>query len=399
MSEHPSSGARSPEPGAHGSRKIALVGPGYPYRGGIAHFAETMYRGLRERGYEVPFVTFKMQYPERLFPGKTQFETRPVPDPVPTVRLLNTIEPLSWRTTAHYLLDERPAAAVFMYWMPFFAPAFGTIARAIRRHGIKPLAVVHNAVPHEPRPGDTTLSKYFLQACEGCVVMSEAVEQDLQRLKVSAPVRRVPHPVYTRFGAPVPQAEARERFGLKPDAPVLLFFGFIRRYKGLHVLLQSMGRVVRERPDVRLIVAGEFYEDEAPYRALIREHRLGDHVLLQNTYIPDEEVPLYFSAADVVVQPYVSATQSGVAQIAFHFEKPLIVTDVGGLAEIVPHERAGFVVPPDDPERLAEAILRFVREGWGPRLAEGVRERKAHYSWDRLYDAVESLVALPRPGR
>jgi glycosyltransferase involved in cell wall biosynthesis len=379
--------------------KIALVGPAYPYRGGIAHFTETMYDGLQARGHDVAAVTFTTQYPDLLFPGKTQYETATVPEPVPAIRLLSSIGPWSWRRTAHHLIAQQPDAVVFMHWMPFFAPAFGTIARSLQRHGIRTLAVVHNALPHERRLGDVPLSAYFLRACDGFVVMSEAVEHDLERLEVRAPVRRVPHPIYTRFGEAVPKAEARERFGLPPDAPVLLFFGFIRRYKGLHVLLEAMSHLVPTRPQLRLIVAGEFYEDEAPYRALMRQHRLGSHVLLQATYIPDEEVALYFSAADVVVQPYVSATQSGVAQIAYHFRKPLIVTDVGGLGEIVPHEQAGFVVPPDDPERLAAAIDRFFAEGWAARLQTGIEAQCERFSWDRLYEALEGLICRPGAAR
>ncbi len=377
---------------AGSGRKIVLVGPMHPYRGGIAHFLETMYRGLQARGHAVEAVTFTRQYPERLFPGKTQYETGDVAHPVPARRLIDTINPATWFSAARHVAALQPDAVLFKYWMPFFAPAFGTIARRVRKRGARVIVVVDNAIPHERRPGDLALGRYFFKAVDGCIVMSEAVGRDLRRLGVEAPVRQVVHPVYDLFGEAPPQAEARATLGLPPAPPVLLFFGFIRRYKGLHVLLEAMPLILDALPEARLLVAGEFYEDEAPYRRLIAQNGLHERVLLHGEYLPNEAVPRYFAAADVVVQPYVSATQSGVAQVAFHFDKPAIVTDVGGLAEVVPHERAGLVVPPEDPAALAAAVVRFFREEMGARLAEGVRREKKKYSWNRLYEAVESFL-------
>ena len=377
---------------AHTRNRIVLVGPMYPYRGGIAHFSETMYRGLQGRGHAVEAVTFTRQYPEMLFPGKTQYETGTIEDPVPARRLLDTVNPITWFKTAREVARLEPEALIFQYWMPFFAPSFGVTARKARKAGAKVLMVVHNAIPHERRPGDRALSRSFLKTAHGCIVMSEAVAGDLKTLGVTAPVRQVVHPVYDLFGDAVARDEARRHLGVSPSVPVLLFFGFIRRYKGLHVLLESMPRVVEALPEVRLLVAGEFYDDAAPYRALIEQHGLSEHVHLYADYIPNAEVPRYFGAADVVVQPYVTATQSGVAQIAFHFDKPAIITDVGGLAEVVPHERAGLVVPPEDPAALAAAIIRFFNEKMAARLTEGVRQEKQKYSWDRLYEAVEDLL-------
>ena len=379
--------------------RIALVGPSHPYRGGIAHFQETMHRGLAARGHVVDALTFSRQYPEWLFPGKTQYVEEAPADPLPSTRLLDTINPLSWYRTARHLTRLQPDAVLYQYWMPFFAPAYGSIARYTRRCGLRSLAVVHNALPHERVLGEAMLSRYFLQACDGCVVMSERVEDDLRELGVQAPVRRVAHPTYDLFGEAEPQAAARRALGLPAEAPVLLFFGFVRPYKGLRVLLNALPDVVEVLPDARLVVAGAFYDDEASYRALIQKHGLEEHVRLDAGYVPDEKVPQYFSAADVVVQPYVSATQSGVAQIAFHFDTPAIITDVGGLAEVVPHERAGLVVPPEDPHALARAITRFFREDMADELKAGVREAKASYSWDRLYEAVEALTSRSRPER
>lgn len=379
--------------------KLVVLGPMHPYRGGIAHFTEMTVQGLDERGHDVQPVSFTRQYPEFLFPGKTQFE----PDEeAPAVvggapRLLDPLNPLSWLRTAWHLRQQVPDAVVFQYWMSFFAPAYGTVARLLRWTGIPSLAVVHNALPHERHFGDAWLSRFFLAACEGHVVMSDAVADDLRSLRrPDASVRRIEHPVYERFGEAVPRGQARAALNLPDDAPVILFFGFVREYKGLHVLLKALPQILEEIPVLHLVVAGEPYDDPARYHRLIAQHDLGDRVQWHAEYIPSDEVPTYFSAADLVVQPYVSATQSGVAQIATHFEVPMVVTDVGGLAETVPHEEAGFVVPPEDPATLAEAVVRFFREDWAERLVEGVRERKHAEQPERLVEAIESLLASRR---
>jgi len=369
----------------------------HPYRGGIAHFTEMTVEGLEGRGHEMVPVSFARQYPEFLFPGKTQFEPG---DQAPAIvrgapRLLDPLNPLSWFKAGFHLRDEAPDAVVFQYWMPFFAPAYGVVARGVRRHyDIPSFAVVHNALPHERHLGDATLSRFFLRACAGHVVMSDAVADNLRPLRrPDAPVRRIEHPVYERFGEPVPQADARAALALPDDAPVILFFGFVREYKGLHVLLEALPAVLDDIPDLHLVVAGESYDDPERYRRLIRTHDLDDHVHWHDTYIPSGEVPPYFCAADLVVQPYVSATQSGVAQIATHFERPMVVTDVGGLAETIPHEEAGFVVPPKAPGPLARAIVRFFREDWAGRLREGVRKRKRAQQPARLFEAIEELLS------
>ncbi|MEM8600316.1 MAG: glycosyltransferase [Bacteroidota bacterium] len=377
--------------------RIALVGPAPPYRGGIAHFLVSTAKRLRGRGHAVEVVTFTRQYPELLFPGKTQYaESEPANDGPQAMRLLDSIGPRSWWRTARHLRAWQPDVVVFMQWMPFFAPAFGTVARQVRKDGARVLAVVHNALPHEPRPGDHALMRYLLRAVDGLVVLSDSVRSDLARLGVDetqTPVRQVRHPVYDHFGDPLPQAEARRRLSLPHDAPVLLFFGFVRAYKGLGVLLDAMPKVLERVPEARLVVAGEFYEDEAAYRE--RAAVLGDAVRFDADYIPDAEVATYFSAADVVVQPYRSATQSGVAQIAFHFARPVVTTDVGGLAETVPNGEAGLVVPPEAPKALAAALVRFFEDDLGDTLAAGVRRERARYSWDHLLDALEALSQRP----
>jgi len=381
--------------------RIVVVGPVHPYRGGIAHFTEMTVEVLDRRGHDVWPVSFSRQYPELLFPGKTQFE--PDADPPDAVRntprVLDSINPFSWFRTGFHIRDIAPDAVVFQYWMPFFAPAYGVVARGLQRHyGIPSLAVVHNALPHERHLFDATLSRYFLRACAGHIVMSNAVAADVRRLGGrSAWVEQIDHPVYQRFGDPMPPTAARERLGLPAEAPVLLFFGFVRAYKGLHVLLEAMPAIRSALPAVRLVVAGEAYDDPARYRAIIDRHGLEGCVTWHDGYVPSDDVPAYFSAADLVVQPYVTATQSGVAQIAFHFETPMVVTDVGGLAEVVPDGEAGLVVPPQSPDALAEAVVRFVREDLGDALRAGARRYKDRHAPGRLAEAIEGLIDRVMP--
>ena len=368
-----------------------LVGPAWPFRGGIAHFQLATARALAAREHEVGAVTFRRQYPERLFPGTSQFDDGPPPpDQPPALRLLDPLDPRTWFRAARHVSGTGADVAVLMVWMPFFAPMLGVVARRLRTQGVRVLAVVHNAIPHERRPGDRALTRWMLGACDGLLAMSDAVADDLRQLAPAVPLAVVPHPVYDVFGEPVPRADARAALALPAGGPVFLFFGFIRRYKGLHVLLDAWPEVVRRVPDAQLVVAGEFYADEDSLRQ--RAADLGGSVRLDADYIPDDRVPLYFGAADAVVQPYLSATQSGVAQIAFHFGRPVVTTDVGGLAEIVPDGRAGLVVPPDDPAALAAALVRFVEEGLGPALEAGVAQERQRYTWDRLAQALEGLV-------
>ena len=378
---------------AASGRRWTLLGPAWPYRGGIAHFQLATARALAARGHAVDAVTFRRQYPERLFPGTSQFEDGPPPaDRPPAPRLLDPLDPRTWARTARRVAASGADVAVVMVWMPFFAPMVGVVARRLRKRGVRVLAVVHNALPHERRPGDRWLTRFALTGCDGLVVLSDAVAADVAGLGVTAPVRQVPHPVYDGFGGPVATADARAALSLPPDAPVFLFFGFIRRYKGLHVLLEAWAEVARQRPDALLVVAGEFYADEAEVRQ--QAAALGDSVRLDAGYLPDDQVALYFSATDAVVQPYLSATQSGVAQIAFHFGRPVITTDVGGLAETVPDGVAGLVVPPGDPAALAGALVRFVEDDLGPPLAAGARRQRV--TWDRLAQTLEDLAGAGR---
>lgn len=373
-------------------KHVVLVGPAYPLRGGIAHFNDALSEGLRARGHNVSKVTFSRQYPSLLFPGKSQYEQAGERSGTATVAI-DSINPLTWLATGARLADAAPDAVIFQYWMPFFAPAYGTIASRLRRRsrGTRVLTVTHNIFPHEHRPGDAALGRYFLRKCDAIIALSASVAEDARSLGGSAEIRTLAHPVYEHFGAPRPRDDARRRLGLPADAEVLLFFGFIREYKGLQVLLRSFPEIVGKRPKAHLVVAGEFYDDETVYRGLIDASGLEDRVHLFTRYVPESEVAVYFSAADVVVQPYLSATQSGVVQTAFHFGRPVIVSDVGGLAEVVPHEIAGLVVPPNDPTLLARAVVRYFAEGMAERLTEGARREKEKHTWDAFCASVEEL--------
>lgn len=376
-------------------RRVVLVGPAYPYRGGIAQFTDSMARGLRKRGHQESIVTFSRQYPGWLFPGKSQYEDDPEEGRLQEAdELIDSLNPLTWRSAARHIADDRPDAVIFQYWLPFFAPAYGVVAGNVRKRvdGVRILAVAHNVLPHERRPGDIALGRYFLGKCDGVVALSASVASDARLLRIEAEIRTLSHPVYEHFGDVIPREKAREQLGIDASAEVMLFFGFIRRYKGLHILLEALPRIASARPRAQLIIAGEFYDDEEPYRRLIHTHNLENRVHLFDRYIPEHEVSTYFSAADVVVQPYVSATQSGVVQTAYQFDRPAIVSDVGGLAEVVPHEEAGLVVEPNDPSGLADACIRFFAEHMANRLTEGVRREKVKYGWDPFLGAVEGMM-------
>ncbi len=377
--------------------RLSLIGPLPPYRGGIAHFSTTTVRGLRARGHEIQALTFSRQYPSLLFPGRSQF-SESGEDPVGALRCLDTLNPWTWESTARRIRDFDPQVLVFNHWMPFFAPAYGTVARRIDSRRTRRICLTHNAIPHEDRPGDALLSRYFFRACDGFITLSREVENDLRSLGIDAPLRCIDHPIYSLFGEGLARDRARDQLKLDPDRPILLFFGYIRPYKGLDLLIEAFAQARERRPDLQLLVVGEFYEGEERIRSRVSELGLGESLRLVAEYVADEEVKLWFSACDVVVQPYLSATQSGVAQIAFQFGRPMILTDVGGLAEVVPHEQAGFVVPPHDPTALREAILRFFEEGWSGRLEAGVARARGRFSWDRLYEAVEDLADLRPPG-
>ncbi len=370
--------------------KIVLLTPAYPLRGGIAASSERLARELRAMGYDVVIYSFSLQYPAFLFPGKTQYSSDPAPSDLVIKTHLNSIHPWSWITTARAIAREQPNCVVVRFWLPFLAPCLGTVARLVRRWSNAPVritALVDNIIPHEKRIGDRLLAKFFVRSCDDFVVMSRAVGEDIRQF-LGEPVdestiRFAPHPVYDIYGSAIDRMEARRRLGVPADVPLVLFFGFIRPYKGLDLLLEALS----EAPHVHAVIAGECYGGWEGYQALIDKYHLQQRLYLYLNFIPSEMVNVYFSSADLVVQPYKSATQSGISQIAYHFEKPMLVTTVGGLPEIVKHGTSGYVVSPDA-KAIAEAMRDFFEHDRAQSFAEGARVEKMRFSWKYLAEAV-----------
>ncbi len=373
--------------------KIVVLGPAHPYRGGLASIMETMAREYMRRGHEVAIYTFRVQYPSLLFPGKSQYVGTPAPDDLRIERVVNTVNPLNWIAVGRRLRRERPDMVLMKYWTPFMAPCFGAIARIARGNGVtRVICQIDNVEPHEHHIVDRPFNRYFLGAVDGFVYMSEQVHGELKAY-TSAPMLFSPHPMFENFGEAVDRAEACRRLGLDPDIRYMLFFGLIRDYKGLDLLLRAWASA---RPEgYRLIVAGEFYASREKYVSLIDESGLRDEVALHDRFIPDEEVRYYFSAADCLVLPYRSATQSGVTQIAYNFSLPMIVTDVGGLPEIVPDGRTGLVCAPTA-EGIADALRRVREVGTLRRLRDNFAEERKRFSWGAMCDRLTEVLEMTR---
>ena len=371
--------------------KITIIGPSYPYRGGIALFSNRLAEALTAAGHEVNIVTFKLQYPGFFFPGKTQFVTDKNGSELNISRAINSVNPFNWIKVGKQLKAEKPDLVIFKYWMPFMAPCFGTIAKQIKKNNAtKIISVVHNLIPHEKRTGDTPLTKYFLKRIDGFVTMSKSVLKDLEKFDTSKPKVYSPHPLYDNFGKPRTREKAIKALGLDANFNYMLFFGIVRKYKGLDLLLNAFADKKLNNGKVKLIVAGEFYEDDTFYLDIIKKHKLEEAVILKNTFIPDAEVANYFCAADIIVQPYRNATQSGVTQIAYHFDKPMLVTDVGGLKEIVPHNKVGYVVQKTASE-IVKAIVDFYENDRSATFIEGVKDEKKKYSWEKMVETIHTL--------
>lgn len=370
--------------------KIVIVGPAYPLRGGIAHYIALLAKHLMKR-HEVAIVSFKRQYPKLLFPGKTQEEQGINPITIQGEQLLDSINPLNWIRVGLNIRRRCADILIFKYWLPFFGPSFGTIAAISRwRTKTKVLFLCDNIIPHERRPGDVLFTRFAFRFADFFIVQSDAVEKDLKAFVPKAKYQKIPHPIYEIFGTGIEKTEARKRLGIA-EKPMMLFFGYVRPYKGLQVLLEAMPLILKEM-EVILYVVGEFYEKEEKYSHQIRRLGIEKNVRVVSDYVPNEEVHLYFSACDVVVLPYLSATQSGIVQIAYQFDKPVIATDVGGLTEVVINETTGFIVPPNNPEALAQAVVRFYGEKREDQFVGNVRKEKEKYSWGPLVQAIEELV-------
>ncbi|MFM7232852.1 MAG: glycosyltransferase [bacterium] len=384
----------STPPASSAARRIALVGPVHPWRGGLAQYLQLLGETLQAHA-EVRAVTFTRQYPDFLFPGTSQFDPEAPRPTFPTEAMLDSIGPWTWRRAAAHLERFAPGAVILKWWMPFFAPAFASAVGPLRRRGTRVVLVCDNLVPHEPRFYDRAFTDWMMRNSDGYLVMSDSVERDLDRLKPGAPRRRVPHPFYAQFDRGRHTREsARAALGLEGD--VALFFGYVRHYKGLDTLLTAWKRVRAERPGATLVVAGEFYERPEPYRELAAE--VGG-VRLVDRYIPDDEVEALFRAADVTVLPYRSGTQSGVTHVAYALGSPVVATTVGGITETVRDGETGLTCPPEDPEALARTLVRFFAEGMRERMAAPIAALRAEHSWEALARSTVDLVGELAPGR
>ena len=378
-------------------KKIVIIGPAWPLRGGLATFDQRLAQEFQNQGFDCSIVSFSLQYPSFLFPGKTQYTNEPAPENLKIFSLINSVNPQNWVEVGNKLCKWNADVIVVRYWIPFMGPALGTILRRVKKNNhTKIICIADNVIPHEHRPGDRTFTRYFLKTCDAFITMSEKVLKDLyvfiaddSSKKSEKPTKLVQHPLYDNFGERLPKSDARNHLGLNEDDKIILFFGFIRRYKGLDLLLQAMNEEAIKRQKIKLLIAGEFYEDEKLYLQLVKQYQLENTVILRDNFIPDNEVKYYLCAADVVVQPYRNATQSGVTPLAYHFEVPLIVTNVGGLPALVPHEKAGLVCNPV-PQDIADAILRFYELGADYFLPH-IRSEKQKYSWNNLVQAIIEL--------
>jgi glycosyltransferase involved in cell wall biosynthesis len=365
--------------------KIAIIGPAHPLRGGLATYNQRLAKELISMQHDVTIWSYSLQYPSFLFPGTTQYTDEPAPAGIRILTAVNSINPFNWLSVGHRMHKENYDLVIVRFWLPFMGPALGTILRRVKKNKkTHVLCIADNAIPHEKRPGDKQFTRYFLKTIDSFVTMSEKVKADLQTM-TTKPIVFLSHPLYDNFGQAVSKAEACRELNIPSSTRYLLFFGFIRRYKGLDILLRAMADERFRDSNIKLLVAGEFYEDRKQYDEIMDQYQLHDRVLLFTDFIPDSKVRYYFSAASLVVQPYRSATQSGITQVAYHFEKPMIVTNVGGLPELVPHERVGYVTEASA-QAIADGIVRFFSENRN--FEENLKEEKKKYSWDYFTKAL-----------
>jgi len=374
-------------------QKLAILSPAHPLRGGIASSSERLARELQSQDFEVVIYTFSLQYPGFLFPGKTQYSNDPAPNDLKIKVVINSINPFNWWKTGRELKRWKPDLIIARYWLPFMGPCLGSILRVVKKNKhTKVIALADNIIPHEPRLGDRQLTQYFVNSVDGFLVMSRSVKEEVRQFSSSKPVCYIPHPIYDNYGELIEKRAALEHFGLSKEVHYLLFFGFIRDYKGLDMLLSAMADERIRSLNLKLIVAGEYYGNQAFYENLIRTKGLENQVILKTSFIPHDEVKYFFGAADLVVQPYKTATQSGISQLAYHFEKPMLVTKVGGLPEIVEHGKVGYVVEVEV-QAIADAIVDFFENERQEELTKGVIENKTQFSWHNMVKGIEGLFA------
>ena len=368
--------------------RIAILGTAWPYRGGLAAFNERLAKQFVIEGHEVEVITFRLQYPNFLFPGKTQYSNEVAPKGLNIVREISSCNPLSWIRVGKRLQKEAPDLVISCYWMAFFAPCYGVIQNIVKRNGkTKCIGLVHNMIPHEPNIIDKLLAPFYIHQTDGFVALSDSVVSDIDSLdKKDKPKTYSPHPVYDHYGEQMSKTEACKALGLDKEKDYILFFGLVRAYKGLDWLLEAFAKVKDELKDLQLIVAGEFYEDEDKYRKQIADNSLIDRVIIKNEFIADADLRKYFGAADLIVQPYKTATQSGVTQVAFHFEKPCLVTNVGGLGEIIHHGKMGYAVDPQV-DAITDALIDYYENDRQETFTKYLIKEKELYGWNIMAQA------------
>ncbi|MCX7955032.1 MAG: glycosyltransferase [Bacteroidales bacterium] len=372
-------------------KSILIIGPAYPFRGGIADTNVRLAEEFIASGVDCKIFTFTKQYPSFLFPGKTQYKQEKTEKKVLIYQKVNSINFFNWLKIGNEIRKMKPDVLLFRYWLPFFAPCFGTIARIAKLNNhTKIFSIIDNFIPHERHFADKILSKYFINAIDACVVMSYSVKAEVQRARKNILIDYSPHPLFDNYGESVPKDIAKKALKLDTSKNYLLFFGLVREYKGLDILLEALPLVFSKIDNLHLIVAGEFYQKEDKYLDIINKNNLKERVHIYNQFIPDSLIPYFFCASDLIVQPYKEATQSGVTQIAYHFNKPMIVTNVGGLPEIVPNGKVGYVVEPNH-FSVANAILKFYIENKEKEFSECVKIEKQKYSWKRMERTIHGL--------
>lgn len=371
--------------------KIFIIGSAYPLRGGIAVFVERMAEVLMDLGHDVTIYSFSLQYPNFLFPGKTQYSDE-AKNPRLNIRSkINSVNPINWLRVGDEIKKSKPDLVLVKFWLPFFGPSLGTIFSQIRKNDhTKIISILDNVIPHEKRFGDIAFTKYFLKRIDAGLTMSKSVLEDLRSLGSNIPAAYTPHPMYDNYLPPISREEALRHLKLDPHKKYVLFFGFIRKYKGLDLLLQAFADERIKNSNIELIIAGEYYEDSKPYKAVIEENNLHDTVHLFDDFIPNADVHYYFSACDIVAQPYRSATQSGISQIAYYYSKPMLVTDVGGLPEIVKDEKTGWIVPVDSTE-IATGILKAFHDNQYKTFHDSILEERKRFEWSYFIEVIMDL--------
>ncbi len=373
--------------------KVIILGSAHPLRGGLASYNERLAREFIRQGHSVQIYTFSLQYPEFLFPGTSQYSDQPAPDDLYIHVKVNSVNPFNWFKVGKEIAKLNADLMLVKFWLPFMGPCLGKISRIVRKNKkTKVISILDNIIPHEKRFGDFFLAKYFANSVDGFIAMSESVLEDLKKFDTIKPRAFSPHPLFDNFGEAITKTEAYEKLGLAINEEHILFFGFIRDYKGLDLLLYAMADERVRNLNMKLIVAGEFYTDTKPYAEMIQQLGIRDKLILKTDFIPDNEVRNYFCAADMVVQPYKHATQSGVTQICYHFDRPMLVTNVGGLPEIVPHGKVGYVVEPN-PTAIADALVDFYANHLEFKMRDNIKIEKKKYAWSEMLKKIFEVAA------